>query len=237
MSPEAITYTVFPVNIVEPAQLPRNGDGQPTRDAPADITAVHVLRRSSGGCLPEVDGLVLAIPAADHREAAATESGVVRGFDSHADSRGDYSVRRVALMGVSIRSLPESKVQGGRGHTPRVRAFRPISEHSACSDATPPLDEGASSWLFGITAGRTEAPARAAKRGRIWTPRMARAEQLPALMLKPGSVLWSSKGTGTRALVPGSRWLIPGRYRQRRPNSQKDARESDAEKGMENEKE
>lgn len=173
LGPETNTYTVFPVNIVEPAQLPRNGDGQAAADTPLNVTAVHVLRRRSGGRLPEVDGLVLAIPAAHHREPTTADAGVVRRHDAQADGRGNDSVRSVALVDVSIRDPPASRVRGVVGcHTPRTMAFRPISEHVACSDATPPLDERRSSALFGITAGRTEAPARATKMVRTWTPRI-----------------------------------------------------------------
>lgn len=40
---ETNTYTVFPVNILEPAQLARNRDGQAAGDTPLDVTLVHIL--------------------------------------------------------------------------------------------------------------------------------------------------------------------------------------------------
>lgn len=185
------------MNILEPAQLAWNRDGQPAADATLDIAPVHVFARSSGGRFPEVDGLILAIAAAHYGEPAAADAGVVRGHDAHADGRGDDSVSSVALVSVSIRP-PLANKAFLVDHTPRTRAFRPISEHVACSDATPPLDKCRPSASFEITAGRTEALASAAKIGRARIPRMARAEQVPILTLDAESVLWLGKSVGIR---------------------------------------
>lgn len=69
---------------------------------------------------------MLAIPVADYGEPAATNAGVVRGHDTHADGRGDKGVRGVTLAGVNIQDPLLSRTRVGKGTYPsheRIPAY------------------------------------------------------------------------------------------------------------------
>lgn len=68
-----------------PRQHPVDLPGQPSRDALLDLVPKHVLMRSHGSDLAEINRLILSIGRSDDGEATTADAAVVHSHDADAE--------------------------------------------------------------------------------------------------------------------------------------------------------